>query len=373
MAKPKTKRKHNVIRFPGGSIGYTQGAVPATASLAKALAQGMKASQKEAEAKAAALADRPPPNLTLQPYVVAFIDILGFRREIEKAKTVEDLQGVHSMIRTVQEAFQHPSSTNSSEDQTELNRAYGRRVIALSDAVVVAITPRCEMTSMMGAYDVLGLAILDLLSAQAYCVSKGIFLRGGVSHGPFCYENDILLSPAMARAYELESNCAEYPVIVVPDSTRLAIFGVPKKGSYASGADPTPGYFVRHDRAWTRNDPNWKGEDLYYLDYLSVVRDDTDIGWQGDDYKKYRAAKEADNGKRAQALFDRRILKSVAYGFRMHKNRLIAAYNANPDERVRKKYRWLMEYHNRSFRHDLPHVRKEIIDLGRFQPGSGVD
>jgi hypothetical protein len=35
-------------------------------------------------------------------------------------------------------------------------------------------------------------------------------------------------------------------------------------------------------------------------------------------------------------------------------------------ERVRKKYRWLMRYHNRSFPNDLEYLRDEMIDLDRF-------
>src|SRR5207302_236985 len=96
------------------------------------------------------------------------------------------------------------------------NADYGRRVIALSDSIIVAVTPSCPMRPIMGGYDLLGYALFELIVAQARCACQGIFMRGGISHGSFFFENDVLLSPAEARAYDLETNNAEYPVIVVP-------------------------------------------------------------------------------------------------------------------------------------------------------------
>ncbi len=91
-------------------------------------------------------------------------------------------------------------------------------------------------------------------------------------------------------------------------------------------------------------------------------------GWLAEDYRDYLEAKKQGDLERAQAALDRRALKDAAYFLDGHRRRLEDAYNANELERVRKKYRWLMNYHNRSFRHDLDYVRDQVIDLAKFQP-----
>jgi len=138
------------------------------------------------------------------------------------------------------------------------------------------------------------------LLCTVFC-KPGIFVREAVSHGSFFFQDDVLLSPALANAYELESKYADYPLIVLPESTRRAILKAPKKFNYKRGTDPTPRFFTKHG-----------------------------VNLDG------------------------------------HRRRLEDAYNANELERVRKKYGWLMNYHNRSFRHDLDYVRDQVIDLAKF-------
>lgn len=321
--------------------------------------------KKKNTEKAARVAAREAhsPDLTPRPCLVAFIDILGFGNEIERAKTKADLQRAYDKIRLVQKEFQMLSAADDPEEQAELNANYGRRVIALSDAVVVVITPKSPSASIMGTYDHLGFALFELIVSQARCaVSHGIFVRGGVSHGSFFFEDDVMLSPALARAYDLESNYAKEPIIVVPEPTRNAVLGVPKKGHYAPGADPTPNYFAR------LGNRKWRDEPLYFLDYAPVMLSEDHRGWLPEDHKDYLDAKKKGDHERAQAALNRRGLKDAAFFLKGHRKRLEDAYNATNSERVKEKYRWLMKYHNRSFRHEVDYVRDEVIDLSKYQP-----
>src|SRR5205814_2126885 len=136
------------------------------------------------------------PDLRPRPHLVAFIDILGFGRELENAKTEEGLKKAYAKVRKVQEEFQFAGASEDPDHQLENNADYGRRVIAVSDSIVVAITPNCPMCPIMGGYDLLGYALFELIVAQARCACQGIFVRGGMSHGLFFFENDVLLSPA---------------------------------------------------------------------------------------------------------------------------------------------------------------------------------
>jgi hypothetical protein len=364
MPRPIAKSRTKELHFPGGSIRFPLGADLATARMAKAIAKGMKARKEEEKAKAAAKATLPPPDLRPKPHLVAFVDILGFGRELESAKTEEDLKRIYAKVRKVQEEFQFAEACDEPKEQSENNADYGRRVIALSDSIVVAITPKCAMQPLMGGYDLLGFALFELIVAQARCALHGVFVRGGLSHGPFFFENDVLISPAQARAYDLETNYAEYPLIVVPESTRLAVLKVPKMGSCAPEADPTPRYFIKYGRR------QWKGEQLYYLDYMGVMLEEDHRGWSPEDRKEYLAARKSGDDHLAQELLNRRAKKDAAYFLHWHRRRLEEAYAATSSEKVRKKYRWLMKYHNRSFRNDVEYLRDEVIDLSKFQPAA---
>ncbi len=365
MKKPQRNPKKTVIKLPGKGGGTIRHFAEKDSPLAKTL-KGMpawlRALDAERKAKAAAKAAKPPPDLRPKPHLVAFIDILGFGRELESARTEEDLRKCYAKVRKVQQEFQLHTADDEPATRLEQNADYGRRVIGLSDSIVVAITPNCPMTPIMGGYDLLGYALFELILAQARCACQGIFVRGGISHGPFFFEDDVLLSPALARAYELETNYAEHPIIVVPESTRQAVLGVPKKGHYAPGADPTPTYFSRNGQR------KWRGEQLYYLDYFRVMLHEDHRGWLPEDHRDYLDAKEKGDHERAQAALNRRALKDAAFFLKWHRKRIEEAYAATSSERVRQKYRWLMKYHNRSFRNDVEYLRDEVIDFSKFQP-----
>ncbi len=303
------------------------------------------------------------PDLTPSECLVAFIDILGFGHEVERAQTKADLERAYEKIRLVQEEFQKESAVSDPVEQAEMNAEYGRRVIALSDAVVVVIRPSCTAATAMGEYDHLGFAVFELILAQARCaVGHGIFVRGGLSHGSFFFENDVLLSPALVRAHELESKYAMYPVIVVPETTRQAILGSTKKRHHASDADATPQYFAAH------KERPWRDQPLYFLDYAGVIAREEHRGWLPGDHADYLDAIAKGDRQRAQAAFNRRCQKDEAFFLGLHRQRLEEAFADTDSEPVRKKYRWLMKYHNDSFDNDAEHLRDAVIDLLRFQP-----
>lgn len=359
--KSKTPIHWKTVQTPGGTMSFHDD--PTNNQLAQTIIEGMEQQKAQREANQAVQAAKPKPDLTPQTCVVAFIDILGFGHEIERAQSKEDLERLHAKVLLVQAAFQKESAAEDPQEQQEFNRQYGRRVIALSDAVVVVFSPTSEASEVMGEYDRLGFVISDLLDAQARCViDHGIFVRGGVSHGPFFFEEDVLLSPALARAYELESKHADHPVIVISESTRKEILGVPKQGYYAPGWDPTPKHFAPHGRK------RFRGEKLYFLNYLPYILNEEFSGWKRADWEDYQDAKMKEDGPRAQAALERKYIKSRAGILRGHKQRIEAAYGAVSSERVRKKYRWLMKYHNSSFPNDFEGYRNQVINLSQFAP-----
>lgn len=356
-AKPKLK----TVKAEGMTLTYhpSAGNERVTGKVIRAVAK----KRLRREALAAQRAAAPPPDLSPKKCLVAYIDILGFGAEIRTAETETDLRRAYTKIKTVQKEFQKVSAADDPKEQQDMNAVFGRRVIALSYAVVVIFSSTSPARSMMGSYDHFGSAVAELLAAQARCLlNHGIFVRGGLSHGAFYFEDDVLLSPALARAYELESRCAEHPVIAVTAETREALLQQPERAFYAPGADPTPQFFRRHGRRKV------DGRPVYFLDYLSSALSDVDPWLDKADHDDYLDAKRKRDHVRAQAALDRDCAKGTAAMLRRHRTRIEEAYHSTDSERARRKYRWLMRYHNRSFRKDVKSVRDEVIDLSRFEP-----
>lgn len=354
---PKSRLKR--VRIPGATIAYVPS--PVNNKLVKHLLGRAKDRIEERQRVAQIKLEKATPDLTPRPFLVAYIDILGFGREIESATTKDDLERAYKKVRLVQKEFQIESAAEDADEQRDLNTMYGRRVLALSDAIVVAITPNAPVRFAMDHYDLLGFAMYEIILAQTRCVGHGIFLRGGISHGSFFFEDDVLLSPALVRAYEIESRYADYPVIVVPKSTRDAVCRIPGQSTpYARGADPTPTYFIRHGHR------QWRGEPLYYLDYAGLMVNEDHRGLYGRERQKYIDAKRKGDSAKAQAALNRSGLKDSAYFLRGHRKAIEHAFIQNRSSAVRRKYRWLARYHNRCFPHGAKYCKREVIDLSKF-------
>jgi hypothetical protein len=302
------------------------------------------------------------PALSMNKQLVAFIDILGFGHEIVSARSEADLRRIQQKMLFVQKEFSKSSAFDDPVDQERLNRDYGKRVIALSDAVVVAVNLRCPATetNTIDEYDLVGSALWDLIAAQGRCVCNGIFVRGGISHGPFFFENDVLLSPSLAKAYQLESRDAEFPITAITSETIAWLRSLNRRHAYAPGADPFDDYFRQHERP-----------DLFFLDYMRVLVNEQHRGMLPKERKAYREAMRRRDYAKADEAFQRSVYKDAAFFLKHHRLRIEAAFRADRASDVRRKYHWLMRYHNSSFRMDIPYLSQQRIDLRKFRLRTG--
>lgn len=55
----------------------------------------------------------------------------------------------------------------------------------------------------------------DLVRAQTNLIAQGVLVRGGISHGEVHHDGGVVFSPAFVRAYDLESQFANFPRIVL--------------------------------------------------------------------------------------------------------------------------------------------------------------
>jgi hypothetical protein len=321
----------------------------------------------EAEMKVSAKVTRetvpskPVPNISDVPCLVAYIDILGFGSEITKATTPEALQKAYTKIKTVQEQFLHPSASSNSSKTLSQNEQYGRRVYALSDAVIVVFDPICEMASINGFGDLFKLMFYDLVLGQCGCVDKGIFVRGALSVGSFHFEDDILLSPALAHAYALESKGAVNPVIVMTKSVRKEIEEAAQMDPIYEQEDSIMNYFIPYGRR------KWKGEQLYFLNYLNIMENEAVIPWSPEELAEKKRAQELGQSEQVDELYQKHAYKSSALYLKQHRHSLETAFNSAKDPKVGQKYLWLMKYHNKCCPQNIVFVKDQRIDVSRYE------
>ena len=291
--------------------------------------------------------------------IVAWIDILGFSQMIQHARTDSEMRAAYHKLLFVQEQFGSVTASEDPDTTQEVNVNYGRAVVALSDGLVVTASLNARARQMMTPYDLLMSFIGEILEAQAQCAANGIFLRGGISIGPYYYDNDVLLSPALIRAYKLETERASYPAIIINRTDVEELRRLPGIRRYAPDADPSLSYFRPF-----KSPAQKKGELFYFLHYLGFLAHPDNHDWYSQaDLERYGKSSGRDRGR----IYTASHRKTAAYFMWRHKKHVLAAYAKASSERVRAKYRWVMAYHEKTISGYPSVFNKARIDLSRFR------
>jgi hypothetical protein len=199
----------------------------------------------------------------LKLHLVAWIDLLGFKDQLKKADTEEKLQEAYRRIKRVQAEFDKATAENPV--QNDLNHHRGKKVLALSDGLVIALNLEADAPDarFMALYDRVGMYLEDLKLAQTICAFRGDFVRGAVAIGSFWFEEDILLSPALVEAYEAETDLAKNPVIVLRRDLAEAIRSRRADAGYSPGFDPMANLF--RDCEWMEEPARSEHVMLHFL------------------------------------------------------------------------------------------------------------
>lgn len=130
--------------------------------------------------------------------LIVFIDILGFRSYLEDSSKLTLLV---EQLKNIKKNF---SGTYKFAQQLKFE------VIQLSDSIIISIETNYVWDTMEA---------LEKISIQACdsLVKYGIFFRGAITYGDFYHQDGILVSPAVSKAYEIESTIAKYPRIIISD------------------------------------------------------------------------------------------------------------------------------------------------------------
>jgi|GEM_PF-1902219 len=292
--------------------------------------------------------------------LVAWIDILGFSQQLQAVKTDADLQAAYRKLLFVHDWFNKESASDEPEVLAEANQIQGRSILALSDGLVVTASVSASTPGLYSPFDLLMSLVDQIIMAQTACAIKGIFLRGGIGIGPYYFKNDILLSPALVRAYKLESERACYPVILITPETVTELRGLEGIEAYGEDEDPSLGYFRPF-----KSPRQKKGERFYFLDYVRYMAapDNYFFHSMAD---RDAAADKTRPAEDRQRIFNESHDKSALDALQRHQLQLVQAYEGAASEKVRAKYRWLMSYHNRTLKSVNRFYDPALIDLRQF-------
>ena len=205
-------------------------------------------------------------------HIVAWVDLLGFREQVRRADTPEKFQAVYRRMREVHEEFQKDTATIE-PDQAELNAGMGKTIVALSDGLVIALNLEDDVpvAGVSSLYERIGSFLESLRLAQARCASVGNLVRGGVALGYFWFQDDIMLSPALVEAYELETTLACNPVIILKRELAEGVRNLVEGEGWEKGYDPLADLFRNCD--WM--DETARSEHVM-LNFMPMFNEDED-------------------------------------------------------------------------------------------------
>ncbi len=133
--------------------------------------------------------------------IVAFVDILGFRKMVNDSIVDNNQQMV------IAKALDVIYGNKRLNDKFESD-LIDAQVTVFSDSIVISYPLECK--------DALFLILMNMIHIQIELAGLGIFVRGGISIGKCVHTRYIIYGPAMNMAYELESKYAIYPRIIIP-------------------------------------------------------------------------------------------------------------------------------------------------------------
>lgn len=221
-------------------------------------------------------------------YIVAFLDILGFKNIINTSG-FDDVLHIFQSIITCDDAFIALNHANDGDEIIDrYNESLGEvKIHIMSDSIVVA-TPAWHPESLAVVVD-----ICNVIQEQLYDLNPLILLRGAIAVGKFFLKDNLVFGKGLVDAYWAQEKYAVYPRIII-------------SGDVAIG---------RRMSVDTDNDLPKDSDGYYYIDSLAR--------YLGVQYKTtWNEVEESDQYGRLMDCIDRNL-------------------NGYSDDSVRQKYLWL--------------------------------
>lgn len=134
---------------------------------------------------------------------VAFLDILGFREHVKGlASSTGKLGSLLEVLNRMYASGQyHTKALNRDLMLTQKLKA-----TTFSDNIVIS-----------GTFDELQYVLLFAANLCSELLSQGYMARGAIALGDLYHSDHIVMGPALVSAYELESQVAIYPRLIIQD------------------------------------------------------------------------------------------------------------------------------------------------------------
>lgn len=146
-----------------------------------------------------------------EPRFVCFLDILGFTEMINDYEN--DLSS--TILQDIQEALQESLAIfEQSTDENSKAMLSHLKYQLFSDCISISLPYFDNQEDFLNNFNL----ISTFTNAFQYnLMSKGFFVRGGISIGSFYSNNHIIFSKGLVEAYQLESKKAKYPRVLIDD------------------------------------------------------------------------------------------------------------------------------------------------------------
>ncbi|BDA80200.1 hypothetical protein LPTSP3_g31300 [Leptospira kobayashii] len=131
--------------------------------------------------------------------IVGFLDILGFKEIINKLEHNPDLH--EQVLYALNKMKEYKTYSMSRKIKTALSKL---EISVFSDSIAIS-------SKVNNIFDVLWASGW----IQSHLLYVGILVRGGISIGPTFHQKGILYGSGLVKAYEIESNIANYPRVVI--------------------------------------------------------------------------------------------------------------------------------------------------------------
>ena len=170
--------------------------------------------------------------------VVVFLDILGFKDFIRKSEAAENLDNLIFAL----EQPKNPSANKfiSTWKIKKTPDDYDDKLTTFSDFFAFSVPLKVDENGRLTVEGAENLALLIYTSffRARELLTHGFLCRGGISAGLLYHddnnENQILFGPAFNRAYQLESELASIPRIILDSKVKNLIYDYNKSPDNAS-------------------------------------------------------------------------------------------------------------------------------------------
>ncbi|MBQ0822696.1 hypothetical protein KBI52_21145 [Microvirga sp. HBU67558] len=168
-----------------------------------------EAPQREAEAKQQEEAHRRlRESLVYQKRIIAFLDVLGWGKAIEKSASDPDY--ARDLGVAIAGLEQHATMANSMKDMGGFPGDL--QVTQFSDSIVISVSTE-DSAWQFGLHSLL--SSIRFITSQL--ANANLLVRGGVAFGDLIHKGTMVYGPALVEAYRLESIRAVHPRIVLSD------------------------------------------------------------------------------------------------------------------------------------------------------------